>query len=110
MGEEEGEKREYNLGILILLVILCWPAALIYYFTRPKVKPKQLRICTGCGRQIPFEYNVCPYCGKSVKIETAPVAVHMAPPPAGGKFCPHCGARVDPTAKFCQSCGKQLSS
>ena len=36
MGEEE--KRQYNLGILILLVVLCWPAALIYYFTRPEGK------------------------------------------------------------------------
>jgi hypothetical protein len=22
------------------------------------------RMCTGCGRQIPAEYNVCPHCGR----------------------------------------------
>ncbi|MEM0449598.1 MAG: hypothetical protein QW520_07250 [Methanomassiliicoccales archaeon] len=22
------------------------------------------RMCTGCGRQIPVEYNVCPHCGR----------------------------------------------
>ncbi len=24
----------------------------------------QTRMCTGCGRQIPVEYNVCPHCGR----------------------------------------------
>jgi hypothetical protein len=30
-------KRKYTLWVLILLVIVCWPAAIVYYFTRPKV-------------------------------------------------------------------------
>jgi len=30
-------KRKYTLWVLILLVILCWPVAIIYYFTRDKV-------------------------------------------------------------------------
>jgi hypothetical protein len=25
---------------------------------------QQTRMCTGCGRQIPVEYNVCPHCGR----------------------------------------------
>jgi hypothetical protein len=25
---------------------------------------QQTRMCTGCGRQIPIEYNVCPHCGR----------------------------------------------
>ena len=24
----------------------------------------QTKMCMGCGRQIPVEYNVCPYCGR----------------------------------------------
>jgi len=26
--------------------------------------PQGTRMCTGCGRQIPLEYNVCPHCGR----------------------------------------------
>jgi len=64
---EVEEKRKYNLAILIILLILCWPAALIYYFTRPKVRTTQMRTCLGCGRQIPLDYAVCPHCGKKVE-------------------------------------------
>jgi hypothetical protein len=24
----------------------------------------QTKVCTGCGRQIPAEYNICPFCGR----------------------------------------------
>jgi len=111
MGEIEEEKRTYNLGILIILVILCWPVALIYYFTRPKVKVKPLRMCPGCGRQISLEFNVCPYCGKSIPVVApTPVTVTAAPAvPSGGKPCPHCGARIEITAKFCPNCGQKIS-
>gem|GEM_PF-646946 len=109
MGEE---KREYNLAILILLVLLCWPAAIVYYFTRPKVTAKPTRICSGCGRQIPAEYSVCPYCGRSMVGPTfgaTPTATAPIAQPSGTKFCPNCGARVNPAARFCPSCGRQLS-
>ena len=29
-------KRDFNWGIMIVLIILLWPAALVYYFTRQK--------------------------------------------------------------------------
>jgi len=112
MGEEE-EKREYNLLMLILLIILCWPAAIAYYLTRPKAKPKPLRMCTGCGREVSFEYNICPFCGKSLAVVAPPPATVTptppSPPPTGVKFCSSCGARIDPAAKFCPSCGKAIS-
>lgn len=38
----------------------------------------QTRMCTGCGRQIPMEYNVCPHCGR-------PQNVQQAPPPQYGQ-------------------------
>jgi len=66
--EEEEGKRKYSLAVLIILVIFCWPLAIIYYFTRPKVKAaKQMRTCLGCGMQIPIDYAVCPHCGKKVE-------------------------------------------
>jgi len=30
-------------------------------------------MCTGCGRQIPMEYNVCPHCGRAQNAPGAPV-------------------------------------
>jgi len=63
-----------------------------------------------------LSYRVCPYCGKAateLAPWTAPAAppptYQVPPPPPGGKFCPNCGARVDPAARFCPSCGKQLT-
>ena len=29
-------------------------------------------MCTGCGRQIPVEYNVCPHCGRPQNIQYGP--------------------------------------
>jgi hypothetical protein len=36
-------KRKFTLWLLIVLVIICWPAAIIYYFTRPKVPVQEMR-------------------------------------------------------------------
>jgi len=69
---EVEEKRQYSLAILIILLLFCWPAALLYYFTRPRVKTTPTRTCLGCGMAIPQTYNVCPHCGK--KVEKAPTA------------------------------------
>lgn len=69
---EVEERRQYSLAILIILLLFCWPAALIYYFTRPKVKTTPMRTCLGCGMAIPQSYNVCPHCGK--KVEKVPTA------------------------------------
>lgn len=38
--------------------------------------PQGTRMCTGCGRQIPLEYNVCPHCGR-------PQGVPMGQPAPG---------------------------
>ena len=35
-------KRKFTLWVLILLVLVCWPAAIIYYFTRPKVPVQEM--------------------------------------------------------------------
>jgi uncharacterized membrane protein (DUF106 family) len=36
-------KRKFTLWVLIVLVIICWPAAIIYYFTRDKVPVQELQ-------------------------------------------------------------------
>ena len=38
---------------------------LIYLVLRNNMKPDTPgRFCTSCGRTIPFDANICPYCGK----------------------------------------------
>ena len=85
-------KRQYTLWILILLVIVCWPAAIIYYFTRDKVPVQE------------FQAYQAP----------AGMPAYGAPPPqapaagAGGRFCPACGAPGQTAGGFCARCGKQI--
>jgi hypothetical protein len=49
------------------------------------------RMCTGCGRQIPADYNVCPHCGRPQNVPQyggAQQPVYQQPPdqsePLGG--------------------------
>jgi hypothetical protein len=62
-------KRKYTLWVLILLVILCWPAAIIYWFTRDKVPVQELQTyATPVPPQpavpLPTAGPACPKCGK----------------------------------------------
>ncbi len=82
-----------NWILFIVLLILCWPAALIYFVVKYEEKPPQYyqqpqpgygappppgqappppaqgqqRTCMGCGQQIPVNFNNCPHCGKNVQ-------------------------------------------
>ncbi|MBE3116174.1 zinc ribbon domain-containing protein [Candidatus Bathyarchaeota archaeon] len=79
------ETRKYSLALLIILVLFCWPAAILYYFTRPKIITQQgyapqpypqqpppqyqapaSRICTQCGRAVQENIRFCPNCGKQL--------------------------------------------
>ena len=67
-------KRKYELWILVLLLLVFWPAALIYYFTRDKVPVQEFQ---------PYAMPYAPYMGGPVP---------SAPMPAGpGPACPRCG-------------------
>jgi hypothetical protein len=35
----------------------------------PPEAPRNKRYCTNCGREIPFDANVCPYCGKDFRVK-----------------------------------------
>ena len=67
-------RRRYTLWVLVLLIIVCWPAAIIYYFTRDK----------GTFQE------VSPY---AMPMSGPPMAgaPPMAPSPAAGPACPRCG-------------------
>lgn len=82
-------KRQYTLWLLIVLVIICWPIAIIYYFTRPKVPVQTLT--PGYMPQQPVYSTPAPQPAYS-----APPAQAAAPPAAGAPtaapvICPTCG-------------------
>jgi len=78
-----------SLAVLIILIILCWPAALIYFLVKyeekapqyyqpppgqapppppgqaPPPAGQQMRTCMGSGQQIPVTFKNCPHCGKA---------------------------------------------
>lgn len=76
--------------------------------------------CAGCGSSRDAREEFCGKCG-CVMLRGVPVNYdprpqpQYAPPqnpqppqsqrPAAGNFCPHCGARKAPGAKFCENCG-----
>ena len=81
-------KRDYALWLLILLIIICWPAAIVYYFTRKKVPVQTFQTYSH-----PEPYS-------------QPMA---AQPAAGGKFCSACGTSNVAGSTFCSRCGKPLA-
>lgn len=82
-------RRKYTLWILVVFIILCWPIAIVYYFTRDKVPVQELQT-----------YATAPQ-------SPAPMA-SAAGQPLAERFCPACGASNSKQAAFCRSCGKSL--
>lgn len=57
------------------------------------------RRCPKCGRAIPFEANVCPYCGKNFNEFQQNVSKNK---------CPSCGFIIQPGDIFCGNCGNKI--
>ena len=77
-------ERDYDLAILIILLFLCWPAGVIYYFTRP-MRPR--------------------------RYYAAPPPYQPYQPTAGEgplAYCKYCGTQISPSASFCLNCGGKL--
>ena len=89
-------KRKYTLWVLILLVIVCWPVAIIYYFTRDKVPVQELQTY-----QAPMGAASPGWSGQ-------PSAAPPPAAPAGTRFCPSCGASGQRPGGFCSVCGKPV--
>lgn len=79
----------------------------------PKEKQKSERRCPECGRVIPEDAKVCPYCGKKFKShfeeekeeETKKQLKEKTKSP---KHCPECGVKLDEGLDFCTNCGNKL--
>jgi hypothetical protein len=77
-------KRQYTLWLLIVLVLICWPAAVIYYFTRPKVPVQTL------GGYMPPQQPMAPMQAPAQSAPVAPAAVN----------CPTCGKPATWVAQY----------
>lgn len=52
-------------------------------------------VCPKCGAQVPAGSKFCPMCGEKIEV-------------AAGEFCPQCGQKLAPGAKFCPNCGAKV--
>jgi len=87
-GGTVGDERDYNLAVLVILLLLFWPLAIIYYYTRP-MKPDY------------YPYGPPPSQPRSA-----------GEPTYGGTqviYCRHCNSRIASPAAFCPYCGGKLS-
>lgn len=57
------------------------------------------RRCPSCDHVIPFDANICPYCGKKF-VEFQPDTVQDK--------CPYCGFEIKSGDIFCRKCGKKI--
>jgi len=55
--------------ILLLLGAVLPPEGRQVAIPPPPEAPRNKRYCTNCGREIPFDANVCPYCGKDFRVK-----------------------------------------
>jgi ribosomal protein L40E len=58
------------VGLIILLIGAVLPPddrTGVTYHPHPSEAFRNKRYCTKCGREIPIDANVCPYCGKDFR-------------------------------------------
>ena len=55
--------------ILLLLGVVLPPEGKQVAIPPPPEGPQNKRYCTNCGREIPLDANVCPYCGKDFRMK-----------------------------------------
>ncbi|MCI4369506.1 MAG: hypothetical protein L3K09_08100 [Thermoplasmata archaeon] len=86
------EKREYELWILVLLIVVCWPVAIVYYFTRPKV-------------YVPT-YNPYPSAAPTYQQPAYQPPAYQPPAYATGGVASPAGAPAQVNPPFCPKCGR----
>lgn len=111
--------------IVIILLIVCWPVAVIYLLMKYEEVPPYgppgapptggpapggaygphggMRVCGACGSSYDYSKDACPYCGKpSYYANASPPYDHSV------KYCPNCRGPNDMRAEYCSKCGTKL--
>jgi hypothetical protein len=92
------------LGCILILIglaseprnIVIGPNQNLSYQSNSNVRDSTSEICLKCGKKVPHDSNMCPYCGGNFK-ETNKT-----------NFCPKCGVELDGNPYFCFRCGYKL--
>ena len=66
-----------------------------------KEVPRADRRCPSCDRVIPFDVNICPYCGKKFNVFKEDIVQDK---------CPYCRFEIQSYDTYCGNCGKKLES
>jgi len=108
------------IGLILFIVGLIVPSNRTTIIQQSSVSTPQtqkpVRNCPGCGKAIPDDAYMCPYCGKdltfspqylqtSKKETTAPNETIKK---KGTKFCKNCGEQLDDEDKYCTNCGEKV--
>lgn len=48
-----------SILVLVILILFCWPAAIIYFF----MKREEVRLCPRCGQELDLRSVACSRCG-----------------------------------------------
>ena len=71
-----------------IAAFIAFPVGIIVYAI---VSRSDRRRCNNCGKEVPKDLKLCPYCGERC-----------------GNFCPNCGQNVQPGWRFCPNCTTEL--
>ncbi len=112
------------IGIIVFILIVAYllggkrtvvqtqqsatPSQPIIIRDEPKKETKQERRCPSCGRVIPEDAKICPYCGKKFKTHFKEEQEDIKEDDPA-EFCSKCGAKFEEEElEFCPNCGKKL--
>lgn len=82
------KKGEEYWWLWTIAAIIAFPIGLIVYVIVSKSDKSN---CNNCGKEVPKNLSVCPYCGQKC-----------------GFFCPNCGQKVECGWKYCPQCTGEL--
>ena len=71
-----------------IAAFIAFPVGIIVYAI---VSRSDRRRCNNCGKEVPKDLKLCPYCGQRC-----------------GNFCPNCGQNVQSGWRFCPNCTTEL--
>ena len=80
--------------------------------SKPATSKHEERLCHNCGRHIPLDAKMCPYCGNDFQTISKEDENQFTEVEKGKsektKFCTQCGAILDGNSKYCNECGIKL--
>ncbi len=122
----EGASSGFGLSLVLFGSFFLFLSGIFHIVTKvekkTKTKQKSDRYCPNCGRGIPFDAKVCPYCAKKFDslnqsiedrkeveiVESDEVEFIESDESNIEKFCSDCGRTVPDDARACPYCGEKF--